>query len=145
MIRALLVMKPVFDKVAFHSAVESVTGKNYLRDTDSRNLKTHMGEIESILKSYSNPHYPGKVIPAGFVFIGASNLVAQIPSIVTGNCLTNQEANSPMLASMFVVATLSNWEEAYNGYYGDIYLEQCFISIEQQLKSMIPPCVNRLN
>lgn len=143
MIQAALIMKPALDKAAFHNAAESVTGANYLRATDERNLREHTAEILSILDSYGNPYESMSLIHIGFLFAGTVDLIAQLPSIVHGKYLTNQESNSQVFGSMIIVADLREWQDACFRARGH-HLEKCFNSVSDQLQSLTPPSTNRL-
>lgn len=126
------------DKSTFHRAVESVTGMNYLRDTDERNLTDPTAEAVSVFASYGEPHDSSAVVPVGFVFIGTIDLVNQIPSIVKGHCLTNQQSNSAMIGSIVVVATIAEWWAAINRSKGNQHLERCFVSVRSQIEPLNP-------
>lgn len=148
MIQACLIIKPAMDKTAFHHAVESVTGKNYLRNTDDRNLREHTAEILSILEDYGHPHEVDHLVDIGFLFVGTADLISQIPSIVTeGRFLTNQEASSQLLGSMIAVASKHIWKDscfrAQNSS-TNVHLRDCFNSVSDQLNQLTPPSLNRL-
>lgn len=137
MINAYLIIKPLIDKGTFHRAVESVTGLNYLRETDEKNLADSTAELVSILRSYGEPYDSSAVVPVGFVFVGTVDLVGQLPSIVKGSCLTNQQANSAVLSSMVIVATLSEWDRAVGKPKGNSHLDRCFAKIRSEIEPMI--------
>lgn len=136
MINATLIIKPVIDKSAFHRVCDSVTGKNYLRDTDEKNLRDPASEVVSILNSYGHPYDSSVLVPVGFIFAGTVDLLSQIPSIVQGNYLSNQESSSSMIGSLIVIAPLSEWLESINRPVGDHHLEACFENIRQQIQKL---------
>lgn len=146
MIQAVLVMKPAFDKSAFHNAVESVTGQNYLRETDNRNLREHTAEILSILRDYGNPHDTEHMVHVGFLFAGSIDLIIQLPTIVHGTFLHNQESDSQLIGNCIIVASLQEWKDACfrATSVGSVHLERCFNSVSDQVSSLTPPSLNRL-
>lgn len=144
MIQASLIIKPVMDKTLFHQMCESVTDRNYLRETDDKNLSDPTAEAISILDSYSDPHEGASVTFIGFMFIGTVDLIAQIPSIVKGNVLTNQHAHSAMIGSLIIVASVSEWQTAIKrSSYCNHQIDNCFQSVADQVQSLIVPKHNR--
>lgn len=137
MINCALILKPAIDKAALHRCVEPVTQQNYLRETDERDYRDHCQEVVSILNSYGYPHNAETVVPLGFVFAGAAQLVNQIPSIVQGQVLSNQDCNG-LLGSVVIIATIEQWQAACGRPVGDVHLENCFKYVAEQLRKLTP-------
>jgi len=137
MIQANLIMIPAFNRGAFVHQAESVTGKNHLRATDSKNLQSDTAEVLSILEDFGGFGEAGNnIVHLGFLFAGTVDNIDILPGIVGGQFIKTLHVKSPILSAIIIVATLQQWETAIERVgrndYGE-HLKKCFHGIAGDL------------
>lgn len=135
MISCALVITPVLDKAAFHRTTSKVQGKNYLSVTDAKSFKHSTQDALSILNTYGSPYRAEGALQLGFVFVGATQLILQLPSIVQGNFISNQDGNG-LVSSVVVLASVEQWRLACGKEILDPSLKECFNSISSHVSQL---------
>ena len=141
MIQASLVILPTLDVPTLVSVAQTVTGKNHVRATDAKNLSTPTGEMLSILEDFGGHSFDGQeLVQFGFLFVGTTNLVIQVPQIVSGSrFIFSAHSTSDLIRASIVLAPLRPWIDALSTAQGrGDHLVQCFEGIVQTLQKFSP-------
>lgn len=140
MLQASLVIVPTLDKATLCRAAHAITGKNHLRATDAKNLTNPVSEIISILEDYGGYSQAGlDLVQFGFLFVGTTNFVTQVPQLVGGRFIFSSQSNSDLLATAIVLGSLKEWSDAAVAAQGrGDHFSKCFEGILKTLQTYSP-------
>jgi hypothetical protein len=141
MIKASLIILPTLDVATLVSVAQTVTGKNHVRATDAKNLPNKVGEMISILEDFGGNAFDGQdLVNFGFLFVGTTNLIIQVPQLVSGcRFVTSSHSTSDLLRASIVLAPIRPWIDALSAARGrSEHLYQCFEGIVQTLQTYSP-------
>ena len=145
MLKAQLIIIPQLDRGSLCTVAESVTGRNHLRATDAKNLKTETAEHLSILEDFGGQAEDGRhLLYFGYVFSGTYPLVYRVCSILNSPFLASAYKISDLFASAIVVASYETWLHTSLRHYSyELPIAQVFEKILTDINKLVPLTSNK--